>query len=150
MAELRESPAIIGTTNVLRGLVETAVAHDRHADIAREGGILAVNLYESADEYVVTSMLPGVSRKDVIISCDAHTITLVALVPDPVAPECGAGIWRLRELGSGPFARWIPFASAIVAERVQTRFADGLLTIRLPKAGRPADPTDESKRTVMG
>ncbi len=134
MAEIRESPAIIGANNALHMLFETSVTHDRHADTTRDGGILAVDLYESADEYVVTTMVPGVSRKDIVISCDAHTVTLVALIPDPVAPDCGAGVWQVRELGSGPFARWIPFASAIVPERVQTRFADGLLTIRLPKA----------------
>lgn len=133
MAEIREFPAIIGANNARRVTFETAT-HGAHSDIARAGGILAVDLYESTDEYVVTTMVPGLSREDVIVSCDAHTLTLVALIPDPTVPDGGAGVWRMRELGSGPFARWIPFASAIVPECVQTRFAAGLLTIRLPKA----------------
>src|SRR3954453_5353328 len=95
-------------------------------------GTLAVDLDGTPDQFILRTMLPGVRPEDVEITCHESTVTIRATVP-PV--EHGRDATPLvRELGVGAFARTIRLPDPIDAERVETSFADGILTLTLPKA----------------
>lgn len=95
-------------------------------------GTLAVDLDGTADHFVLRTMLPGVKPEDVDITCHESTVIIRAMVP-PV--ERGEDVTPLvRELGVGAFARTIRLPDPIDADKVETSFADGILTLSLPKA----------------
>jgi HSP20 family protein len=95
-------------------------------------GTLAVDLDGTPDQFILWTMLPGVKPEDVDITCHESTVTIRATVP-PV--EHGQDATPLvRELGVGAFARTIRLPDPIDAEKVETSFADGILTLTLPKA----------------
>lgn len=95
-------------------------------------GTLAVDLDGTPDHFVLRTMLPGVKPEDVDITCHESTVTIRATVP-PV--ERGEDVTPLvRELGVGAFARTIRLPDPIDADKVETSFADGILTLSLPKA----------------
>jgi HSP20 family protein len=95
-------------------------------------GTLAIDLDGTPDQFVLRTMLPGVKPEDVDITCHESTVTIRATVP-PV--EYGQDVTPMvRELGVGTFARTIRLPDPIDADKVQTAFADGILTLTLPKA----------------
>ncbi len=102
---------------------------DRHG---MKTGTLAVDLDGTPDHFVVRTMLPGVKPADVDITCHESTVTIRAMVP-PI--ECGKDVTALvRELGVGSFARTIRLPDPIDADKAETSFVDGILTLTLPKA----------------
>ncbi|MCA1669262.1 MAG: Hsp20/alpha crystallin family protein [Thermomicrobia bacterium] len=95
-------------------------------------GTLAVDLDGTPDHFVIRTMLPGVKPEDVDITCHESTVIIRATVP-PV--ERGQDSTPLvRELGVGTFARTIRLPDPIDADKVETSFVDGILTLTLPKA----------------
>jgi HSP20 family protein len=95
-------------------------------------GTLAVDLDGTPDQFILRTMLPGVRPEDVDITCHESTVTIRATVPPA---EHGQDVTPLvRELGVGAFARTIRLPDPIDAEKVKTSFADGILTLTLPKA----------------
>lgn len=95
-------------------------------------GALAIDLDGTPDHFVIRTMLPGVPPEDVDITCHESTVTIRATVP-PV--ERGQDVTPLvRELGVGAFARTVRLPDPIDADKVETSFADGILTLVLPKA----------------
>jgi HSP20 family protein len=95
-------------------------------------GTLPINLDGTPDEFILRTMLPGVKPEDVDITCHESTVTIHATVP-PV--EHRQNITPLvRELGVGAFARTIRLPDPIDVDKVKTSFADGILTLTLPKA----------------
>lgn len=99
---------------------------------ATRTGTLAVDLDGTPDQFILRTMLPGIRPEDVDITCHESTVTIRATVPpverDPdVTP-------LVRELGVGAFARTIRLPDPIDADKVETAFADGILTLTLPKA----------------
>jgi HSP20 family protein len=99
---------------------------------ATRTGALAVDLDGTPDHFILRTMLPGVRPEDVDVTCHESTVTIRATVP-PV--EYGQDVTPMvRELGVGTFARTIRLPDPIDADKVETAFADGILTLTLPKA----------------
>lgn len=100
-----------------------------------------VDVYETADRYVVTAELPGLSRDDIHIELRDGELTIRGQRPAAaVRPDAYHRMERLQ----GPFARGFAFAERIVAERISAEFRDGVLTITLPKA-----PPADSRRIAL-
>jgi HSP20 family protein len=100
---------------------------------ASHGGILPIDLYETPTAYVVRALLPGVTPENLAVSCHNHGVTLAALIPPTTLPIGAACIWRIRELGAGPFIRIIALDVTVDPTRIERRLVDGVLTLRLPK-----------------
>ena len=96
---------------------------------------LAVDVYETDDEVVVKVELPGVGREDVNVTAqeDAVVIDGRSKQEEEVEEE---GYHR-RELRYGSFHRAVPLPATVNPDEVQAKFADGVLTIRAPKAPAP-------------
>lgn len=92
----------------------------------------AVDVYETDDEVVVKVSLPGANREDINITAQEDSLTIrgESKQEEKVDEE---GYYR-RELRYGSFSRTIPLPATVNADAITAKFADGVLTVRAPKA----------------
>jgi HSP20 family protein len=118
-----------------RDLVALHERLERLAGAAPAGWTPPMDLYETSDEYVVVIELPGIARADVEIELVDGRLTVrgrrPARDPDPAH-------YHQVERGHGPFARAVALPEPVRADAVRADLRDGVLTITLPKADRPA------------
>jgi len=89
---------------------------------------LGVNIREEDDAYVLSSLVPGLKAEDLNIQV---LDDVVRIEGEYKADE---DEYLLRELPSGSFTRTLRLPAAIEAESVEAKIADGILTLKLPKA----------------
>jgi HSP20 family protein len=94
-------------------------------------GSVPVDVYESADEFVVKAPMPGVTSENLDVTYEAGVLTIRGEVPEEkeVQGECVC-----QERGFGKFARSISLPGDIVADKIVASLKDGVLTLHLPKA----------------
>lgn len=92
---------------------------------------LAVDMYETPEEVVVTAGLPGVDPEDVDVSVIGDTMTIKGgcKAEQEVAQEN----YIRRERRYGSFSRTLRLPTAVVASKATADFSKGVLTLRLPK-----------------
>lgn len=96
-----------------------------------------VDLYETADRYVVSAEVPGMSREQIEIAIEDARLIIRGHRVDKT-PAAGAALhFHQVERGHGAFARTFEFASTIDIEAVAADLSQGILTITLPKAAPP-------------
>ena len=89
-----------------------------------------VDIVETADELMLIADMPGLRAEDVDINFEKGTLTLYGKVPDR---QTGEPNYLLREYDVGDFHRSFEVSEAINAERINAEYADGVLTLHLPK-----------------
>jgi HSP20 family protein len=89
-----------------------------------------VDLYETADAYVVTAEVPGLERDDIDIQTGEGRLTLSGARDErPIACEQ----YHRIERGHGSFQRSFQLPLPIDSTAVTADLKDGVLTIRVPK-----------------
>lgn len=102
---------------------------------ATPGWMPLVDLYETAGSYVIAAELPGMKREHFEIQVEQNTLTLKGRRPEStVNPQR----YHQLESGQGPFSRSFQFAEDIESDAINAEFTDGVLTITVPKAAKPA------------
>jgi HSP20 family protein len=102
---------------------------------AAPGWVPQVDLYETQDAYIIAAELPGMAREHFSIGFERNTVTLKGRRQDiAVNPHR----YQQLECGQGPFSRSFRFADDIDTEAINAEFVDGVLTITVPKAAKPA------------
>ncbi len=96
---------------------------------ATPGWIPAADLFETADQFILTVELPGLARTDVNIAFAADTLTVAGRRPTPGACER----YQQFERAQGAFSRRFRFAVPIDPVRISADLADGVLTVTVPK-----------------
>ena len=91
-----------------------------------------VDVSETETEYEVTAELPGLEEKDVEVLLDENLLTLRG--EKRAEREERDTNYYLAERSFGSFRRTIPFPVEVDPDRVEARFKNGVLTVRLPKA----------------
>lgn len=91
----------------------------------------ALDLFTTADAVVAKVALPGVKPEDVDVTIGADLVTISGTFREE-AESTEAGHIH-RELSHGTFSRSFTVPTAIKAEAATAQFADGLLTLTLPK-----------------
>ena len=96
---------------------------------------LGVNIREEDDAYVLSSLVPGLKAEDLNIQVldDVVRIEGEYKRSSPVG-QADENEYLLRELPSGSFTRTLRLPAAIEADSVEAKIADGILTLKLPKA----------------
>ena len=89
---------------------------------------LRLNVRDEGDAYVLTAPVPGLKAEAVKIQVLEDVLRIEGEFP---ADESE---YLLHEIPSGAFRREIRLPSALEAEKVEAKIADGILTLRLPKA----------------
>jgi HSP20 family protein len=100
---------------------------------AGSGVFPPVNLYETADGYVLTAELPGVRGEDIQVSLEGNRVTLRGERKIEYPKEKDTSIHRL-ERQSGVFRRTFELPVAVNADKADAVHRDGILLLRIPKA----------------
>jgi HSP20 family protein len=115
----------------LRDLLALQERIERLAEAGDVGWTPAVDLFETADAYVLTAELPGLSRDDIEIHVREDTLAVRGQRPAPRVP-CEQ--YHRVERGHGPFGRRFSLPVPIDPERTIADLKDGVLTITAQKA----------------
>ncbi|MGA2797445.1 MAG: Hsp20/alpha crystallin family protein [Thermoguttaceae bacterium] len=105
----------------------TAAEHTRNGRFYRPN----VDILERADELLVLADLPGAKGDQIDVNFEKGTLTLHAAVPKRQNEDQH---YLAREYGVGDYYRTFQVSEAIDASRITAEYADGVLTLHLPKA----------------
>ena len=92
------------------------------------------DIYETKDVVIVAMEVPGVEKSDIDIRLDKAQLTITANV-DPKRYEALDAIYS--EYNVGNFVRTFTLSTRIDSDSIGASVADGVLTVRLPKAAEP-------------
>ena len=108
---------------------------DRWGGDGNRPGIFAayppVNVWEDADAVHVEAELPGVDQKTLEIYVTGGNQFTLKGERKPVTLE--KGVWHRQERGTGQFARVLTLPFEVNRDKVDARFENGVLTVKLPK-----------------
>ncbi len=89
-----------------------------------------VDIYELADKLVVQADMPGAKRDEIDIQFQDGALTIHAKVLDRQSAQ---GAFLRKEYGVGDFYRTFRVSEQIDGSRIAADYADGVLTLHLPK-----------------
>ena len=93
---------------------------------------LALDVYETDQDVVVKSSVPGVKPEDIDITITGDTLTIKGETKAEEKVEKANYIRQERRYGA--FSRSVTLPTSIVAEQSKAEFEHGVLTLTLPKA----------------
>jgi len=125
----------------VRDLLAIQLKMERLPAPAPQGWVPAADLCETADAYIVTAELPGVSRQQVRVEFHDGLLALQGRRDARVACEQ----YHQVERGHGEFSRTFRLPSDVDTERIVADLKDGVLTVVVPKVAG-AGP----RRVVVG
>lgn len=91
-----------------------------------------INLYDHGERFILTAQLPGMTAEDLELSITGETLTMRGerKRSDGVSEEN----YRRQERPFGRWTRTISLPDAVDSTQVAATFAQGILTITIPKA----------------
>ena len=95
------------------------------------GGFPAMNVWEDADQVFVEAELPGLDLKDLEIYVTGGNQLTLKGERKPVTPE--KGVWHRQERTFGSFSRTLTLPFNVDADKVDARFENGVLLVKLAK-----------------
>jgi HSP20 family protein len=93
---------------------------------------LPLDVAETQEEFLIRASLPGIRPEDVHLTVHGDTVTIRG--ESRTEEERNGQHWHLRERRLGSFARSVSLGAPIDADKAQTSFEHGVLTLTLPKA----------------
>jgi len=90
-----------------------------------------VDILEKADELLVLADMPGAAADRIDVNFEEGTLTIHARV-EPRRPADAEHL--LQEYGVGDFYRTFQISEAVDVSRISAEYADGVLTLHLPKS----------------
>jgi HSP20 family protein len=114
----------------LRDLLTIQHRLERLASGTTQGWVPAVDLCETADAFIVTAELPGLSREQIRIDVHDGRLTLQGRRDARVSCEQ----YHQVERGHGEFARSLALPAGVDVDNISADLRDGVLTITVPKA----------------
>lgn len=98
------------------------------------GWLPAVDVSETPDDYLFKVELPGMKREDITITFEKEVLTIKGEKVREEKGTEGDTKYHLYERTYGEFLRTFTFPAAIVPEKIEAVMADGVLTVKVPKA----------------
>ena len=93
-----------------------------------------VDLYETADSYVLTAELPGLAREQIDIHAEERRIVIRGARGADPAREIPCEQYHRVERGHGRFSRAFSLPESIDVDAIAADLKDGILTVSIPKA----------------
>ena len=90
---------------------------------------LGINVREEDEAYVLSALVPGIQSDDLNIQVLEDVVRIEG---ERKAEESNG--YLVQELPTGSFQRTLRLPAPIDADHVEAKIADGVLTLRLPKA----------------
>ena len=98
-----------------------------------EGSWIPVfDLAETDKEYVVRLEAPGIHRENLDIALRNNVLTITGKREFIQEKSAEAYLWREREFGR--FFRNVRLPSAVIENKIEATYQDGVLVVHLPKA----------------
>lgn len=120
---------VVSLREAMDRLFEDSVITPRSTNGSSRG--VAANLYETAEGFVLQLPMPGVNVENVEITVQQDVVHLKWETKVQV-PEGATVHWHGFQ--SGQYHQTLTVPAPINAERVEAHYADGILTLQLPKA----------------
>ena len=89
---------------------------------------LTANVRDEEEAFVLTALVPGLKADDLTINILEDVVTIEGEFKQD------ENEYLMRELPSGNFRRSLRLPAAVNSDKVEAKIADGVLTLRLPKA----------------
>ena len=106
---------------------------------------MRIDVAENERAYTVKADIPGVKKEDINVRVDGNVVSIDAQAKTEKETR-GEGDKVLRsERHFGTISRSFSLAQDVDASRVQAKYADGVLTLDLPKAA----PADSRRITIQ-
>lgn len=93
----------------------------------------AIDVRDDNDSYVIEAELPGLSEKDIKLELKNGVLDLSTAKKESSEDKNEKGRWIRRERREFKFSRSFSLPDDADAEKIEAKFHDGLLTVRLPK-----------------
>jgi HSP20 family protein len=115
-------------------LFEDAFVRPWGATPQGEGGVsaLALDMYETGDDLVVTASVPGVRPEDIDITIQGDVLTIKG--QSESEQKTDQTNYHLHERRYGRFFRQVALPHAVKSDSADASFENGILRLRLPKA----------------
>ena len=113
-------------------LFEESVVGPRGWLAPTSGAELALDMYETDSDLVITAAVPGVSAEDVDVTVVGDVLTIRGEAKSETRSD-NANYHR-RERRYGTCGRSLTLPVAVQVDRAEARLKDGVLTLTLPKA----------------
>lgn len=124
---------LVSLREAMDQLFEESVVRPQGGALAAQGrGLLAVDMYETDEEIVVKTGVPGVDPEDIDISITGDTLTIKGEIK--AEEEVREEDYVCRERGYGVFSRSLRVPVSVEASEAEAEFEDGILTLTIPKA----------------
>jgi HSP20 family protein len=121
------APYALGVDDLLAGFLRPI------QDATREAGHpIKIDVSEDASAYRVAAVLPGVKKEDIHVSVDQNEVTIGAEVKRETELKDGEKILRSERV-YGKSTRVFALGQDIDEAAVQAKYADGILSLLLPK-----------------
>jgi HSP20 family protein len=118
------TPQIEARKRFMRHMIENSYDRERVMSFP-------LDLSATADEYVLTAMLPGLTAEDVDIQFNNGVLTISGEYADK---RVESDEYFFSELPVGKFSRAIEFNETVKHDKIDAAMKQGLLTVRIPKA----------------
>jgi HSP20 family protein len=99
--------------------------------LASRRWIPAMDLVEEGDDFVLRADLPGVSEDQVSVELEDNVLTISGERKSELQ-ERKEGYYRL-ERAAGRFSRSLTMPAGVDPQRIDAKFDNGVLTVRIPK-----------------
>lgn len=117
-------------------LVRAGLGRRAGSAAERAPGTLNADVYTEGEDLVVTAAVPGVSPEDVTVEIEGRRLSITAERRRREAAE--GDRYLVRGLAGGTFRREFTLPSGTTAEQLGAEVVDGLLTVRVAGAVKPA------------
>ncbi len=124
---------LVSLRGAMDRLFEESVVRPRAGWLAPLGAeSLAVDMYETDDDVVVKTVVPGVKSEDIDVSITGDVLTIKGETKAEEKVEKANYIRQERCYGA--FSRSLTLPSTVVADKATADFENGVLILTLPKA----------------
>jgi HSP20 family protein len=91
-----------------------------------------MNVSQDNDTFYVRAELPGIKASDLTVTALRNRVSIAG--KREIAEESDKVSYHRKERAAGEFSRTITLPGEVAADKVEARYADGVLELTLPKA----------------
>jgi HSP20 family protein len=115
----------------MRALLDYRDKTDGYGDVG-SGVFPPMNVTQDTDNFYVRAEVPGIKASELSISAVQNRLSIAGKRNIPSEHERVS--YHRKERPEGSFNRTLTLPTELDVERIDARYADGILTLRLPKA----------------
>ncbi len=123
---------LISLREAMDRLFEESWVRPRAGWLLPTEGALAMDMYETPENVVAKTAVPGVKPEDIDITMAGNTLTIAG--ETKAEEKVGEENNIRRERRYGRFSRSIALPTGVQGEKAEAAFEQGLLTLAIPKA----------------